>query len=394
MIRIPYISVNSIFTDRNIATFLLVLFCILFVPIEQGGISPVKVTVMALCPLIYLLKAPLMTKAFLLSMGYWLLCYFLSLLKGGMRFSTLGFLGMHLFMYITFYSLLVKGAFTLDYFTRILRGVIWAFGIILLLQQLCMLIGIRNMPLVNLQNQFFLGLTKLPSLTLEPSHSARILSVLALGYWRCKEMLIGRKLTVLDLFQDDNKKVTLLFLWSMLTMGSGTAFIGLGILCLYFITFRTALYYIPLLVALFFIGNSMELTQLNRATRIVQMVSTSGDAKAIMETDGSAATRIVPLVNTFTKLDLTEKETWIGKASMEKRADWWRMDDTKLTDQYGIIAFIWALVLVYSCMIRHFFSIETLLFFFLFGFTFGNIYYTWGCLMIMTGVKYFQKVKS
>ena len=52
----PQLSLKQLFNDRTIATFLLVLFCILFVPIEQSGISTVKVVVMALCPLIFILK--------------------------------------------------------------------------------------------------------------------------------------------------------------------------------------------------------------------------------------------------------------------------------------------------------------------------------------------------
>lgn len=385
----PRLSLRLFFNDRTIATFLLVLFCILFVPIEQGGISLLKVGVMALCPLVFLLKAPLITKALLLGMTYWLLCYFLSLFKGQMRFSTLGFLGMHIMMFITYYSLIAKGAFTLKDFTQTLKWIILAFGIILVLQQCCLLVGIRNMPIINLQNQFYLGITKLPSLTLEPSHSARVLSALALGYWRCNELQMGRKLVVTDLFSADHKWVTILFFWAMLTMGSGTAFVGLGILSIYFVTPRTAVYIIPLLIGLFVVGNSMELTQMKRAM-LVAKAAASGDAKEVMQTDGSAGVRVVSLLNTFTQLDLTKKEIWIGKASMEKDRNWWRRTDTKLTDQYGLIVFILSLTFVYSCMIRRFFSTETLLFVFLLGFSYGNIYYAWGCLMIMTGVRYFQ----
>ena len=97
----PKLSLKLFFNDRTIATFLAVLFCILFVPIEQSAISTVKVAVMALCPLIFILKKPYISKALLLGMGYWLVVYFLSLFKGEMRFSTLGFLAMYLMMFIT-----------------------------------------------------------------------------------------------------------------------------------------------------------------------------------------------------------------------------------------------------------------------------------------------------
>ena len=139
------------------------------------------------------------------------------------------------------------------------------------------------------------------------------------------------------------------------------------------------------------LGQSMELKQMDRAVALAEAAST-GSAEEAMDADGSGATRIIPVMNVFTKTDVTQLETWIGKKSMEKDKYWWKRTDTKIYDQYGLIAFIISLVFIYSCVIRHFFSIETLLYLILLGFTLGNIYYAWGCLMIMTGVTYFQKI--
>ena len=360
----PQLSLKQLFNDRTIATFLLVLFCILFVPIEQSGISTVKVVVMALCPLIFILKKPYISKALLLGMGYWLVVYFLSLFKGEIRFSTLGFLAMYLIMFITYYDFIIKGTFTLNYFQNILRSLIIVYGIVLILQQCCLLIGIRNMPIINLQNQFFLSITKLPSLTLEPSHSARILTVAMLGYLRCEEISISRKLTMGEIFDSKHRWVIILFFWTMLTMGSGTAFVGIAILSLYFIT---------------------------RHTAILAKVSMTGNTQKMQEKEGSGAIRIIPILNLFTKTDLTKNETWIGRQSMEKDKTWWSKTERSIIDQYGLIAFLISMLLVYSCMIHRFFSIETLLFLFFMNFSINNIYYTWGCFMIMTAISWFQK---
>lgn len=383
-------KINILFADKVLATTMLVLFNILFVPIEQSGFSPVKIAFMGICPLIFIAKKPIITKALILAALYWMVCYLLSLLKGEMRFSTLGFLGMYLILYINFYSFVVKGTFTLDYFTKILQYLIMAYGITLIGQQLCVLVGLRNMPLFNLQNQFFLSITKLPSLTLEPSHSARILTFAMLGYLRCIEIKTGKKLTVQEWFDKEHRTVTFLFLWSMLMMGSGTAFIGLGILGLYFITKKTAIYIIPALIGLFIIGQSLELKHMDRVVTLAAS-ATTGDAKAMQQADGSGATRLIPLVNAFTKTDLTELETWIGKTSMEKDEFWWKRTETKIYDQYGLLAFLISLIFVYACVINHFFSLETLLFLILLGLSITNIYYVWGCFMIMTGVRYFQQ---
>lgn len=384
-------KIKFIYEDKVLATIMLVLFNIMFVPIEQGPFSPVKITLMGLCPLIFIAKKPIVTKALVLAAIYWVVCYTLSLLKGEMRFSTLGFLGMYLILYINYYSFIVKGTFTLEYFTKILKYLIIAYAVVLIGQQMCVLVGLRNMPLLNLQNQFFLSITKLPSLTLEPSHSARILTFTMLGYLRCMEIKKGKRITLQELFSPEQRIVTFSFLWSMLMMGSGTAFVGMGVLSLYFITRKTVIYIIPLIIGMFMLGQSMELKQMDRAVALAEAAST-GSAEEAMAADGSGATRIIPVINVFTKTDVTKLETWIGKKSMEKDKYWWKRTDTKIYDQYGLIAFIISLVFIYSCVIRHFFSLETLLYLILLGFTLGNIYYAWGCLMIMTGVTYFQKI--
>lgn len=389
----PYLSLRVLFNDRTIATFLLVLFCILFIPIERSGISTVKVAVMALCPLIFILKKPYISKALLLGMGYWLVIYFLSLFKGEMRFSTLGFLAMYLMMFITYYDFIIKGTFTLNYFQNILKSLIIAYGIILILQQCCLLVGIRNMPIINLQNQFFLSITKLPSLTLEPSHSARILTVAMLGYLRCEEISISRKLTLREIFDSKHRRVIALFFWAMLTMGSGTAFVGIAILSLYFITRHTAIYVVPLLLGCFILGQSMELQQMKRV-EILAKASMTGNTQKMQEEEGSGAVRIIPVLNLFTKTDLTKKETWIGQQSMKKDKAWWLKTDKSIIDQYGLIAFLISMLLVYSCMIHRFFSIETLFFLFFMGFSINNIYYSWGCLMVMTTIGWLQKQKE
>ena len=384
-------KIKFIYEDKVLATIMLVLFNIMFVPIEQGPFSPVKIGFMGICPLIFIAKKPIVTKALVLAAIYWVVCYTMSLLKGEMRFSTLGFLGMYLILYINYYSFIVKGTFTLEYFTKVLKYLIIAYAVVLIGQQMCVLVGLRNMPLLNLQNQFFLSITKLPSLTLEPSHSARILTFTMLGYLRCMEIKKGKRISLQEWFSPEQRIVTFSFLWSMLMMGSGTAFVGIGVLSLYFITRKTVIYIIPLIIGMFMLGQSMELKQMDRAVALAEAAST-GSAEEAMAADGSGATRIIPVMNVFTKTDVTQLETWIGKKNMEKDKYWWKRTDTKIYDQYGLIAFIISLVFIYSCVIRHFFSIETLLYLILLGFTLGNIYYAWGCLMIMTGVTYFQKI--
>ncbi len=63
----------------------------------------------------------------------------------------------------------------------------------------------------------------------------------------------------------------------------------------------------------------------------------------------------------------------------------------QFTGGLRLLGLLTSLILCYTCMIRRFFSIETLVFLILFGFSLGNIAYTWGAMMIFTTVRYFQE---
>ena len=208
-------------------------------------------------------------------------------------------------------------------------------------------------------------------------------------------MEYGEKLKLKNLFKGEMKLPMILFFWSMLTMGSGTAFIALGILSLYFITKETYLYVMPFMLAMYLISGTMELTQFERARRLAD-ASLTGDTEMIQEADESGASRIIPVINTITKTDLSNTDTWVGKGTAKIDSLWWIKMDRKIgvIDQYGLIGFIISMLLVYRCMIRRFISIESLFFLGLLGMSIGNIYYAWGCLTLFAGVRYFQEQKE
>ena len=192
--------------DRNIATLLLLILCVQFVAIEGFEVSSIKVVVMAITPIIFITRAFIVTSALFWCFANWVICYLLGVFHEGFRFSTVGYFGLFLMSYVTYYGLLVKGAMSIQYFKKILAFLIRAYAIILFLQQICMLLGIYNFPIINLYNQDMLAIDKLPSLSLEPSHSARILAVAMLCYLRCEELLNnGKRPNIRKLFQRENR---------------------------------------------------------------------------------------------------------------------------------------------------------------------------------------------
>lgn len=195
--------------------------------------------------------------------------------------------------------------------------------------------------------------------------------------------------------------MTFSYLWLVLTMGSGTGWIGFVILCLYFIRLKSFLYIIPLFAGLFLILQYSGNKQFLRASSVFK-ATISGDVTSIYEADGSGAIRVVPLVNTLTDIDLTDADSWIGKGTyLEKSTD---VSESKWTDltrkiaiveQYGLLGLLSSIFFFYLCVVRRFFSLETVYFVVLLLCSLGNEYFTWSMLFVFTAMRYFkdQEVK-
>ena len=355
---------------------------------------------MAMAPLLLFVTGLAISKAMIYGFAYWLLCFFPALLQGNMRFSTLGYLAMFIFAFIVYYTAIFQGIFTLAKFKKILHRLILAYTIFLILQQLFSLIGVGQFLLINLASDYQ-GLEKFRSLSLEPSHSAVILSFAYLCYLRCCELDLGRKPMIRELFSGNHRWLSIGFLWTMTTMGSGTAYLALMAFMLYFVKPRSIVPIITGLVLLFALASNIDNKQLNRATKVL-IATITGDTKKIAQADGSGATRIVPLINTFTKLDFSDSRTWFGHGTLSDdpnseyskawrnmgKNDWFVLPTVR---QYGLLAFIVSIILVYVCCIKRFWSLETLFWFTLGMATLGNVYFHWGTIMMLTAIRYFQE---
>lgn len=391
-------KIKDIFSNRGIATIYLVTMCTQFVAWEGYGISDLKVALMALAPLLLLFKVPYMTKATVwcsLYMAVVLLCAYM---QDYVRFSTIGYLGMFLITYIVYYNLLYeKHAFSLLYFIRLLRFLILAFFICLVLQQVCILLGITYMPIINFDNQVYLAIDKLPSLMIEPSHVARVLGCMYLAYLQCCEIVEREKLSLKRIFEKPHRWITIGFLYTMITMGSGTAFIVLMILAMYFLKVKTLWYVVPIFVVLYFTLPLMNIHQLDRAVNVINATMT-GDVETVIEIDDSAASRVAPILNTIKDIDLYSSKTWFGEGTYTKEV----ASDIQLRfnrkigriEEFGLLSFIFMQVVFFVCMASKFLSLETLLWIVVFGVSLGNVAYGWGVAMIFTATKYFSDYKK
>ncbi len=383
------INYKKILTPRNIAAFILVLMCITYIPLEtRAGVSPVKTIVSALAIPILVFYSPKISKAIFLGFLYWGVVVFAAHLASDyMRWSTLLYLASIIGLFGCYYNLVyLQKVFSIDYYISFLKRFILAYTILLLIQQFLLIIGIKLFPILNLCQILDRGIGA-NSLASEPSVTARIMCVLFLSLLRMYEVKWGKDKVNIKAIYTDAKWVVIGFLWSMLTMGSGTAFVCLAVLCLYFIKRQYAFFITPLIIVLYISTPYIDFEPYQRAVNIVE-ASLTLDNETIRKTDGSASTRIVPIINTLS-LDLSKKESWIGHGVDYGRNNMEERYMGEITD-YGLISYLAAMVFVFACCIR-FRSIEAFMFFIGIGGGTGNIAYLWGILMIFTTTNFFYK---
>lgn len=385
---------RSLFTWQSFTIALITLFCIRYIPIEtRAGVSMLKIGVSFVCLFFLLHRPPYMSKALMLLATYFVTVFIcVSLHPQTFRWSTMLYLLSFIIVYVYVYdSIVCRGIVDYKTFMKFIIGLIYAYTIVLIMQQMLLIVGIRSFSLLNLTQFLDRGIGA-NSLSGEPSSAARIMAVLYLSLIRMLELKLNRAVTVSDLWQD-YKWLTIGFLWTMLTMGSGTAMICLVLLSFYFLNLRHIIMVIALGIT-FIIGiQYIEFKPIQRVKVSVTAMWT-GDKKNVMEADGSAASRIVPIMNFF-ELDFMDKDTWLGRGidyTNNKGGYAARVNTAVIgnVNEYGMISYLVLLIFINSCVIYKVLSLETLLFTILFGYTLGNIAYVWGAVMVFSLVRFFQ----
>jgi hypothetical protein len=379
--------------EKYITTFFFILMCIQYVPIEGAEVSYIKFGTMCLSPIIWIFYSPKITRAFAWGSLYFATVFFSCIFNAeSFRLSTIGYLFSFICMFIMFYNLIYfEKAFTIDSFICLIKRLILAYTICLILQQIFKLLGHVPVPLINLNHIETRTLLGANSLAIEQSHSARIMTALFLGLLRMYEVKWGKDNVTIQNILTDSKWVLAGFLWSMITMGSGTAFVGLGILSLYFIKQQYALTIIPLLFISYAILPYINYQPIQRTNNLLNATLTMNQ-KTMIHADGSGASRIFPLINTIKGLDITDKNTWLGKGIDTGKSFGFLKSEGQLlggiTD-YGLISYICSLFFLFKCCIRKVFSLESLVFIVMLGAGITNIAFVWGILMIFTTSRYF-----
>lgn len=224
-----------------------------------------------------------------------------------MRWSTVIYSCMFIISFITYKHLLYKDIFRIENFEKLIRYLIYAYTLVLIIQQICVLLGL---PIFNLSNYSPAEPWKLNSLTSEPSHTARIVGLLMYCYIVIKEIMLNRKYNLKNDLKVD-KWIWFSFFWTMITMGSGTAFLFIFLVLSVFLSFRNLI--ILLLVFIILIGaiTFFEITAFDRTWKVF-LATLTLDTNKIIAADPSASVRIVPFIIISQLVDFTTFNDWFG----------------------------------------------------------------------------------
>ncbi len=380
-------------SNKNIATFYLILFSFQYVLVEGNGVSMVKFAAMLFCPFVLLMRSPKITSAMFWG-GLYYSCVVLlaSLHPESFRVSTLIYLLALLSMFIMYYNLIyIEHALNNENFIKIIKGILYAYAIVIIVQQCFKMVGIVPFTLINLNYYDSRTLLCVNGLAIEQSHSARIMTILFLALLRMLEVKHNSNKLSFTIVYSELKLLFFLFLWTMLTMGSATAYVGIIILACYFLKNKYIYYIIPIVCICVLIGPYIDFGPINRVINLATSFVTF-DTQQMIQAESSGASRVFALINTLTHLNIFDINTWIGNGVDSAISKGFLSDESQyisvITD-YGLISYIIGLIFIFRCSIKNIISLETFIFIFLLGAGLNNVYYIWFTMMIFSTTKFF-----
>jgi hypothetical protein len=317
-----------------------------------------------------------------------------------LRWTTILYTTMYCITFMMYIRLLEKSSISISQYLSLIKFLIYAYFTVLLIQQLCVLTGL---PIV-LENAYNpLEQWKLNSLSLEPSHSARFMPLLMYTFITVKEIILNRRY---DLKKDlkTDKYIWIAFSYSMVTMGSGTAFLFIPIVLLKFIRGKNIFALFFLTLVLWIAAQYISPQTMKRTTDTFWAVLTFDENK-IIDADGSTSMRIIPLMIVVKNIGLTTHDDLFGHgidstnnllfsrvpSLIEKTTGGGLF---QIWYEYGFISFIlFFLFSMLTCYKKGDFL--SFIFWFFLIFMYGvNSQIVWSCIIILYTNKIFAKQKK
>ena len=229
-----------VFYKNIIFTIYVVLMAVQIIPIEGYNISPIKVIAMSLAPfwIVSFGYFKFLSDAFFLTvMNLVIMIICASLASPLVAWDRIGYRAMYMLMFICVYGIIYDDCIDISYLKKLLIILSVAYGLVFFIQHVLFLFGIRQIPILNYYASVTMaGVFKPNGLSCEPSHAARILTVIYWGILKLTEIEQGKRVELRYVFKN-LPYCSLSFLFSMITMGSATGMIGILLILSYYTTF-------------------------------------------------------------------------------------------------------------------------------------------------------------
>lgn len=227
--------------------------------------------------------------------------------RSSFRISTVLYSILFILTFICYEIILREAKISLCSFKKVLAYIVYAYSIVLVIQQVSIVLGI---PVFN-QCWEFESIFKLNSLAIEPSNIAPVLSIVLYTYYRfyCLEKNVTRM--GLRMFYKDNRSVILSFLYVMTTCGSVSCIISIFVLLLLFINKRTFVTFSIIIAIGITILFSINTPVTERIGHLISSFD-SLDVQALYSIDQSASARIAPFLLLLKDFNLLDWNFWLG----------------------------------------------------------------------------------
>jgi hypothetical protein len=375
----------------------IVLMSIQLVAIEGYALSVVKVAAMALSAFFIIIfgYTKRLSNAVVYGLFNVIIMSVCAILASPLvAWDRIGYRMLYILMFICVYDIIYEGNINIQMAKRLCIILIVLYGIDIILQYFLHFAGFQEFPLLNHYGTITMtGIYKPNGLSIEPSHSARIMTIIYWSIIKLTEIENKRKQSFIE-FVKAYPITSALFYISMLSMGSATALIGVLLILLVFFYQNYALFLIGLIGFILIMNMQIDNPQVRRLQIIFNSLFSDDTISSLKRKESSGAIRILPILNTF-RMDIFAVDTWIGQGSVSQIRNFLQRTLSERryigdVTSFGLLSYLASLLFVYKCCIRRFLSMETVLFFFLATFSVGSIYYTWLMLILFCLVQYFE----
>lgn len=369
----------------------------------EGRRNLLLIAYMGLSPLVLLLYPVLKGKVDFPIVFYLLLTFFCPMIlhPETMRQSTMLYTAMYGVFFIALTRLFDFSQVDENDIARLLKGLIFAYFAVLIIQQFCVLTGL---PIFNKGNWSPLNPWRLNSLMSEPEHSSRMMAIMMYSYLTMREICRG-EISFKDFWEED-RPLWLAFLWSMFTTLSAGAYFFLAIVLTKVFRGRS-IFYVSLLIGALVVVVTLFIDA-NPFMRVINLIKSvfTFDTALMYRADHSGALRFAPGIECLKQIDLSTLDGWFGHGVDFTKGILYRIIPGvakgyvnggffQYVVDFGFLPFLVISAFTFWCCYDSFNKIPTLLFWIFFVlFTGANLQLTWATVFLLYMAKCLKKRKE